>query len=372
MSKRLLFLVSSAFTAAAHLWAVPAPAEFRGIYLSFWQAGINSKIDEVLRLQRDFGINAVVIDVKDSTGTVGYVSRVADVQKYHVQRAAIRDLDGVIKRLHDAGIYTIARVAVFEDGGLQKARPELAVRRGSLTGAPWRDRKGLGWVDAGSKAVWDYDEQIADEAFARGFDEVNFDYVRFPSDGNLKEMKFPFSGLNPERHKVLRGFFANLRARFPNKTISADLFGLTTVVTNDLGIGQLIEDAAEYFDYICPMVYPSHFASGFGGFKRPAAHPYEVIHASMQGAAARLKPPAGGKPFRAKVRPWLQVFDLGAKYTPDMVAAQIRGAKDGLGSQYAGYLLWNPSSRYAVLPTSLKPVPVPTRTQAAAPARNAK
>lgn len=367
---RLFFaLLALPVLAIAAAPAVAVPAEFRAIYLSFWSAGGTLRVNQLLALHRTANLNAVVIDVKDSTGTVGYNSRLPAVQKYHAQLAAIRNLDALLARLHEAGIYVIARIAVFEDSKLALARPDLAVRRRS-SDAPWVDRKGLGWVDPGAKAAWEYNAAIAAEVLQRGFDEVNFDYVRFPSDGHLVDIRLPFSGPHPDRRAVLRSFFAYLRQRFPQQRISADLFGLVTVQHDDLGIGQVIEDAAPYFDYLCPMVYPSHFAHGFAGFERPAAHPYEVIHVSMTSARARLR----DRPEAAKVRPWLQEFNLGAHYTPAMVQAQIRATKEALGPQYAGYLLWNPLNNYqaaAMLDTTPAPGKAgpPATAQAPAPAQ---
>ncbi|MBC7294578.1 MAG: hypothetical protein H5T84_10880, partial [Thermoleophilia bacterium] len=141
-----------------------------------------------------------------------------------------------------------------------------------------------------------------------------------------------------------RQFFAYLRQQLEGATISADLFGLSTVNRDDLGVGQIIEDALLYFDYVCPMVYPSHYAPGFIGKQNPAEHPYEVVLHSMRSARQRLE--ALGKQARARLRPWLQDFDLGALYTPERVLDQIRATMEALGPGYTGFLLWNPRNRY--------------------------
>ncbi len=326
---------------------LPPPPVFKGVYLSFWSAGESTRIAEVLRL-RGAGLNAVVIDVKDSTGTLGYKSNLPEVVREHASIRAIRDLDVLTARLHEAGIYVIARIAVFEDPRFAAARPGDAVHRNTPDGPLWQDRKGLSWVDAGAREAWAYNAAIGREVYEHGFDELNFDYVRFPSDGILSEMSFPGSGRNPEKRAVLRKFFEYMRAQFPGVPISADLFGLTTVRHDDLGIGQVIEDAAPYFDYLCPMVYPSHYAKGFAGFAQPADHPYEVVRLSLDAARVRLWPDAVHRvpTSRVKLRPWLQEFNLGADYTPAMVHAQIQATKDALGERYVGFLLWNPRNVY--------------------------
>jgi len=187
---------------------------------------------------------------------------------------------------------------------------------------------------------------VARDALSRGFNEVNFDYIRFPSDGDLKDMVFPrWRGQGPRR-EVLARFFAYLRDRMGDAVISADLFGLSTVTRDDLGIGQVIEDAFPHFDYVCPMVYPSHFAHGFNGRANPAEHPYEVIFRSMAAAGRRLEAADESGETGTKLRPWLQDFDLGARYTPAMVEAQVQATRDALGERYAGYVLWDPKNRY--------------------------
>lgn len=379
------------------------PEIVKGVYLTSWSAGLKRRIDYVEELAREVGVNAVVIDIKDYSGNLAYRIAVPEVQKYGAVHVKIRDIDGLIRRLHAAGIYAIARITVFQDPVLAAARPELAVHRKSLLAAGakpsketlWLDHKGLAWIDPAAKPAWEYTAAIGRDALSHGFDELNFDYVRFPSDGNMRDMHFPISGDQASKPAVLREFFAYLRRSFEGTPISADLFGLATVNSDDLGIGQVIEDAYRNFDYVCPMVYPSHYAPGFRGFKRPAEHPYEVVRYSMDKAVARLrsltalpadtdgqthvpagavKPPAAGaKPIRVgKLRPWLQDFDLGGRYDAARVRAQIRATEEALGADYAGYLMWSPSNVYTAgafteetarslpaPPTSALPVPAP-------------
>jgi hypothetical protein len=324
---------------------IPAPKEFRGIYLTGWSAGLKSRIDYVIALSKTAGVNAVVIDVKDYSGYVSYKTANPEVQKYSASQKMVADMPGTIKKLHQAGIYTIARVTCFQDPVLARARPDLAIHRKSDQ-AVWLDNKGLAWIDPSKQGGWDYIVSIAKDAYAQGFDEVNFDYVRFPSDGDLKNMSL--DNITSESD-VIESFFKYAREQLPYSKISADLFGLATVRADDLGIGQVIESAYKYFDYVCPMVYPSHYEDGFNGYANPADYPYEVVSYSMSRAEERmnaLKKEYPDLKLDAKLRPWLQNFDMGATYDTPKVLAQMKAVKDSLGDDYSGYLLWSPGNRY--------------------------
>jgi len=334
---------------------LPNPPEIvKGVYFTMWSASLGSRIDYLLKLRNTTGLNTVVIDIKDYSGRIAYRADIPEAKRCGAPRPVIRDIDGLVDRLHREGIYVIARLTVFQDPVYAAARPELAVHRKSLLGGEpkpaltretlWLDHKGLAWIDPAAREAWDYIAAIATEAASHGFDELNFDYVRFPSDGDLKDMYFPhWDGKTPKR-EVLRAFFADLRKKLSGIPISADLFGLATVNSDDLGIGQIIEDSYAGFDYVCPMVYPSHYAKTFLGFANPAEHPYEVVNYSMQRAVDRLE--ALNLDGKVKLRPWLQDFSLGAKYDSAMVKAQIQAVRDALGDRYAGYLLWSSSNRY--------------------------
>jgi len=323
------------------------PETIKAVYLTSWSGGSQSRIDYVIDLARTTGLNAVVIDIKDFSGEVAYETDVSEVKKYGAERLKIRNIEALIKRLHEANIYVVARVTVFQDPILARARPDLAVQSIAQEGI-WADHKGLGWVDPASEEVWNYTVAIAQDAASRGFDEINFDYVRFPSDGNLQDMQFPVWDEQTLKRAVIREFFAYLREQMDDVVISVDLFGLTTSSNGDLGIGQVIEDAYEYFDYVYPMVYPSHYAIGYHGFRKPAEYPYEVVYSSMASAQARLDALKLANPGRefAKLRPWLQDFDLGAMYDLLMVQSQVQATKDALLEKYIGFLLWAPTNWY--------------------------
>ncbi|KKU93175.1 MAG: hypothetical protein A2109_01670 [Candidatus Wildermuthbacteria bacterium GWA1_49_26] len=323
------------------------PEIIKAVYLTSWSAGTSARIDYVANLAKTTELNAVVIDIKDFSGEIAYFTNVPEAFTYGAHRIKIGDIEALLKRLHEEGLYVIARVTVFQDPVLARARPDLAVQSIAKEGV-WADYKGLAWVDPASRQVWNYIVSITRDAASRGFDEINFDYVRFPSDGNLQDMRFPvWDGRMPQQ-QIIREFFAYLREHLSDVTISADLFGLSTSSRDDLGIGQIIEDAFEYFDYVYPMVYPSHYADGYRGYWNPAEYPYEVVHFSLASAQVRLAALRAARPERqfAKLRPWLQDFHLGATYDPLMVQAQVQATKDALGDEFTGFLLWAPTNWY--------------------------
>ena len=326
------------------------PSTIKAIYATNWSAGIRSRVDYFIDLIGATELNAIVIDIKDYSGYVGYDTAVAEVEKYDAKEIRIVSVDNLVRRLHKENIYAIARVTIFQDPRLALARPDLAIQNRE-TGGIWLDRKGLGWMDPTSKEVWDYNIEIVRDILSHGFDEINFDYIRFPSDGNIYNTQYPFWDEVKLASEVMKDFFQYLRLELPDAKLSADIFGQTTVNYDDLGIGQIIEDAYESFDYVSPMVYPSHYISGFLNFQNPAIHPYEVVKYSMDAAILRLKNyrNATSSNQNSKLRPWLQAFDLGAVYTPEMVRKQIQAIYDAASSTpefLNGFMLWNPSNIY--------------------------
>ncbi|MEK7546670.1 MAG: putative glycoside hydrolase [Patescibacteria group bacterium] len=351
------------------------PGIAKAIYITGWSAGSYNKMTYLINLVESRGLNAVVIDIKDYSGYVSYATDVPEVKASGAEgELRILKPNELIKRLHDKNIYVIGRVTVFQDPILAKAHPEWALQNKN-TGKTWKDRNGIAWLDAAAKPVWDYAINIAKDGLGRGFDEINFDYIRFASDGDLSAIEYPFWDKKTPRHLIIKKFFAYLRENLYEAKLSADLFGLATIDTwDDLGIGQVLEDAYKYFDYVCPMVYPSHYAAGFMGYKNPANYPYEVVKYSMEIALKRLLgnyamtnasttgnasdtiqnssgtiQVAQPVEFRAKLRPWLQAFDLGAVYTSEMIQKQIRATEEALASssaQYGGWLLWDPANNY--------------------------
>ncbi len=334
------------------------PEKIKAVYMTSWSAGNQSKLNYLIKLIKETELNAVVIDVKDFSGYVAYNTSLELPRKYNAVELRIPKLNTLIKRLHDENIYIIGRISVFQDQQLAKARPELALFSSS-TQSSWTDYKGLMWIDAAAKEAWDYNIDIAKEILAKGFDEANFDYIRFASDGNLKDIVYPFWDGKTLKTHAMRDFFQYLRGQLPGAKISADLFGLVTVNADGLGIGQHLEHALPYFDAIAPMVYPSHYFKGFIGYEKPAEHPYEVAKYSMQKAVIRmlvnqlnLMKTSGVSALQtkvAKLRPWFQDFDLGADYDAQKVRGQIKAwneASANTPNYNNGWMLWNASNIY--------------------------
>jgi hypothetical protein len=332
------------------------PEEIKAVYCTSWCAGSAIRVNYLINLIRETELNAVVIDIKDYSGYVAYDIRNDEVARYGAKQIRIPRINSLIKKFHDEGIYVIARQTVFQDPILAAARPDWAIKNSK--GELWKDNLKLAWVDPASSGVWDYNIAIAKDALARGFDEVNFDYVRFPSDGNLRDMVFPVYDGKTTRQEVLADFFKKLRQETEGKKISADLFGLTTINYDDLGVGQVIESAFLNFDYVSPMVYPSHYAAGFLGHQNPAEFPAEVVQYSVTSAISRrnILVQQEREEEIAALRPWLQDFDLGAKYDEAMVRSEIDAVEQNGGR---GWLLWNPSNWYTK--EALKPAELTVR-----------
>ena len=336
------------------------PDAVKALYMTSWVAGTGDLRNNVVHLIETTEANAVVIDIKDYTGKISFEVEDPYLKEFNAVEKRIPDIKEFIEYLHSKDIYVIGRISVFQDPHLVKLRPDLAVKRSS-DGGVWKDRKGITWLDAGAKEVWDYDVAIGKQAYAYGFDELNFDYIRFPSDGDMYDIAYPFSE-GKKKALVMKEFYAYLRQELgaTGAVLSADLFGMVTTNADDLNIGQKLEYALPYFDYIGPMVYPSHYPAGFNGYPAPAKVPYDVVKFSMDRAHEKVKAlvmsasttpdSREAKVHFAQIRPWLQDFDLGADYTADMVRAQMQAAYDsGLNS----WMLWNASNKYtkeALLP----------------------
>lgn len=322
---------------------VTPPESTKAIYVTSYAAGnadFRKKFFEILDTTE---VNAIVIDIKDYTGKVSFIPKDAELKEFGSGENRIPDIDEYIQELHKRNVYVIGRLSAFQDPYVVSKKPELAVKRES-DGGVWKDHKGITWVDAGATENWDYLIKLAKESYSRGFDEVNYDYIRFPSDGNMKDIAFPFSKDTPKA-EVIRQFFEYVGTNLKGVGIktSADLFGMAATNRDDLGIGQLLENALPYFDYVDPMVYPSHYPATWGGFSNPNAHPYEVVKISMDVAVKRAIA-ASSSPL--KIRPWLQSFSLGQpRYTAADVRAQIQATYDaGLTS----WLLWDASNKYVL------------------------
>ncbi len=321
------------------------PAEWpivRGVYATRWSFA-GQRWEQLIDLVRDTELNAIVIDVKDDRGDLAWKD--SNVELAHAvgadantaltkQRAAAR-----LRQLRQAGGYPIARVVCFKDAVLAPARPALAIR--AKGGGVWRDRKGLAWLDANNRATWDYILDVSREAAAMGFLEIQFDYVRFPTDGNVDSAVYARGGVDP---RAIRNFLAYAREELHNVGVrlSADIFGLTTYkqagAGDGDGTGQRFEDVSAEVDYVSPMVYPSHYYRGNYGLKNPEANPYRVVFGAMREAQQRVHG------YRARVRPWLEDFSLRVRHHPGRVTAQLEATyANGIDS----WLLWNAGNTYS-------------------------
>jgi len=316
-----------------------APLSVRAIYLNADVLSRPEALQERLAWLPGSLVNAVVLDLKDSTGHVFYDSHVPLARQIGAVDPRY-DPKQLVARLKQQGIYTIGRIVVFEDPVLATAHPEWAVRN-RKTGGVWQTWAGVAWMNASRPEVWDYNIALAVEAAGFGFDEIQFDYVRFPSDGPLSDADFGIPVTIESRVATIRAFLHRAHlALAPTPTVlAADVFGLTVWAEDDSGIGQQLEALLPEVDYLCPMIYPSHFAAGSMGFAIPNDHPYEVILWSLQRGAKRAETAA------AKLRPWLQDFSYGPgiKYGPNEVKVQIRAVQDAGGTSW---LLWNADSVY--------------------------
>lgn len=338
------------------------PEELKAIYMTACVASTVSFKSDLVNLIEETELNTIVIDIKDFSGTISYDS---GLEGDGGPGCRAKDLPEFVNFLHEKGIYTIARITVFQDPFYANLHPELAVKKES-NGTIWQDYKGINFIDVGAKPYWDYIIDLAKKTHQIGFDEINFDYVRFPSDGNMKDIYYPFSEkiISEDsllgKAKALEEFFKYLDAQiskynqeqeFPMIT-SADLFGMVTTNTDDLNIGQVLERALPYFDYVAPMVYPSHYPSHFNGWANPNTVPYELIYFVMSEAVKKVETlkTATSTPeelreklSKEQLRPWLQDFDYGGNYDVKEVKDQIQGTYDaGLDS----WMLWSPSNRY--------------------------
>jgi hypothetical protein len=318
----------------------PRPDVVRGLYLNAWAAGSTAKLERLIGIANRTEVNAFVIDVKEG-GEISYRSSVPLARAIGADRAYIGNVRGMLAKLRENGIYPIARIVVFRDEKLADARPAWSVRH--VNGGEWKDGSGHAWVDSYNRDVWDYNIAIAREALELGFSEVQWDYVRFPDvpQALMRTAAWPAQA-GRTKQDAIREFLLYSREQLKqyDAPVTADVFGLTVSVRNDMGIGQLWEKMVDATDVLLPMVYPSHFARGSYGIAHPNASPYETVKTAMEHAVRRTS----GVANAAKIRPWLQDFTLGQpRYGPAHVRAQIQGAYD---AGVMEWVLWHPGSNY--------------------------
>lgn len=326
------------------------PAVVRGIYLNRWVFG-GDRLHSLLRLADTTEINAFVIDVKDATGELTYPSSVPIAVQIGANRAvSTRDIRERLALVHARGIHTIARIVVARDPLLARGKHDWAIHDES--GGLWYDGLGEPWVDAFHDSVWIYAAQIAEEAALMGFEEIQFDYVRFPDEPPARLNRTVYPARRPgdsKRAAVQRNVrLLGGRVKALGIPFTLDIFGLTTsTVGGDLGIGQVWEDLVTEADVVLPMVYPSHYRRGAYGIQHPNAEPYIIVRRALEDGIQRSR----GIPDAARIRPYLQSFSIfGVRYAAAEVRAQIRAVED-LG--LTDWILWNASGRYP--PDALRP-----------------
>lgn len=317
----------------------PAPApkrthvDIHGLYMTGWTTG-SDRFYELVAYMKASGLNAAVIDVMDDDGYISWETDVPLAQEIGAHEAKIPDIDERLRFLKENGIYTIGRIVVYADPLLGRTRPDMAIQGGAFV-----DTRGIRWPDPYNQKVWEYKVAVAKDAARRGFDEIQFDYIRFP--------EHRIEGYNyrvpvAQRTSAVEGFLRYARQELEPMGVflAADVFGLTTSVEegDDMEIGQDYAGVAAHVDYVLPMVYPSHYAPGTYGIGDPNSEPGQIVYESLVGAQKRTD----GMKLQIH-RPWIQDFDYGKHYTAADIEEQIRGlARAGIYQ----WVLWDPSNRY--------------------------
>jgi hypothetical protein len=316
------------------------PFKPKALYLSVFGIGSSALREPALRLLQETELNSLVIDVKGDRGLIPYRTAVPLAAAVGANRTiTVQDIKTLVASLRARGIYLIARIVVFKDDPVASARRDLAILTANNT--VWRDREGLAWTDPSKKEVWEYNLDVAVEAARNGFDEIQFDYVRFP---DVVGLTCSVPNTQENRVHVISQFFEEARKRLApyNVFVSADIFGYVCWNLNDTYIGQKLESIVMSVDYICPMLYPSGFRFGIPGYRMPVAHPYEIPRLSLERARERTCVRS------IRFRPWLQAFRDYAfdhrVFGPADIRSQIRAAED-FGSD--GWMLWNPHNVYS-------------------------
>ncbi len=362
---------------------IPLPEHVKTIYMTSCVAGTPSFREQLISFVEETEINSIIIDVKDYSGTISFPPDSDDWKPaWQNARCGTADMRELIAELHEKGVYVIARITVFQDPLYTTVRPDLAVKKND--GSTWYDYKKLSFIDVAATEYWDHIIDLAVDSYNLGFDELNFDYVRYPSDGPMSDVYFSHSATSEhgnDKQANLEAFFKYLNEKLDDDTLfskykhentgrasstpytSADLFGMTTTNYDDLSIGQVLDRAVPYFDFIAPMVYPSHYPKNSFGYPNPNDYPYQIVNYAMKTGVGRLKasttPMAGfthtrigtstpavyAKPSYGpeKLRTWIQDFDYGGDYDAADVRAQIQASYD---AGVMSFMVWAPSNIY--------------------------
>ena len=306
------------------------PFIVRGARVYGATAGSEAEFSRLLDMIDGTVINTLVFDTKEESGAVLYDSQVPDARSTGAVLDSY-DVEAVLAAAEERGLYTITRIVTFQDGYWAPANPEHAARN-TATGGIWENSRGLAWMDPTDREAWEYPLALAVEACRLGFDEIQFDYVRFPSDGDISVLGYDEAVDEEVRVATVAAFLAEARDRLHAEgcPVSADVFAIVLSVNDDQGIGQRVEELSTAVDALSPMIYPSHYSPGWLGFDDPNAHPSEVVAQALDYGLPRMQ---GGM-----LRPWLQAF----YYDADQIAEEVARAEE----QGLGWILWNATSSY--------------------------
>jgi len=316
------------------------PFQAKGIYIPFGLLALPGRVKALIEKVDQTELNSIVVDVKSDRGFISFNSQVLLASTIGAHRRGFLSPEEVLRWCEEKGIYTIARLVVFKDNPLAHGKPEWAVV--DADDQIWLDREQLGWASPFREEVWDYNIALAKEVAEMGFDEIQLDYIRFPSDGHVKAILYEEENTLETRSAAIRGFCEKFKQKLLPYGVftSADVFGLTVWVQegSDMGIGQRVKDVSPNVDYLCPMVYPSTFESGNLGYADPALHPYGVVYRTTLQALERS---------HAKVRPWLQHYSLGrGVYDWPRLFAQKAAANAVAPYGAQGWTYWNAGGKY--------------------------
>ena len=315
------------------------PFQVKGLYLTVYGIASAKLRGAALEAIRENHLNALVIDVKGDRGFIPFKVDLPQADEIGAQKLIlVKDMKALLASLKEQGLYLIARIVVFKDDPLAAAKPELAVK--NRGGGVFRDREKLRWVDPFRREVWEYNIAIAKAAAEAGFDEIQFDYVRFPDN---RGVGFSQPANENSRTEAITGFLeAAHKALVPyNVMVAADIFGYVCWNLNDTDIGQKIAPILNAVDVVSPMLYPSGYQFGIPNYRNPVQHPYEIVHLSLKRAQERT-----GVPPR-RFRPWLQAFRdyafRGGDFGEERMRIQIKATEEFGAS---GWMFWNPRNIY--------------------------
>lgn len=319
----------------------------RGIYVTGPMAG-SAAMDNLITLVDETELNAMVIDVKNDDGNITYKMNLDSARETGACVNYISDMEGLMAKLKEHHIYTIARVVCFKDPYLAAAKAELALKKPDGTSVT--DANGLAFVNPYCEETWEYIVDVAIAASELGFDEIQFDYVRFPIGADADAADYGVDLNTYTKEQAITGFLSYAAERFGEENIvfGADVFGTIIGSETDVErVGQNYRTLGETVDVLSPMVYPSHYANGVFGLDVPDAYPYETVLAALQGSGKELE--TVGEADRAVVRPWLQSFtatwvDGHIPYEGEEIRQQIQAVYD---AGYEEWILWNASNRYS-------------------------